>query len=447
MEEGNALSFGPMAEYGKAMSERGAAMMRGAQADWEARKAAPQKGAETAAEEANRPHTVFDAQGNSRTIAGQDWVNYQNTGLVGGVQMFPAAPPGVVKGAETAAEQAAMPHTVIGDDGSSQTLTGQAWVNYTKTGLVDGKRMYPEIPPAAAAAKAGAVKGAEEGAVPRMIYDNQGVAHWVLGGPSGAGLGAGAAEKPPAAAVAQKGAEAGAEVTGKAAAEGAPGVRESETLTAVQPEAAKALWAEQRTMSDQYDQRQVARQRLHDIQGIMQALQTGTWATEKADIQAKLRAIGIDTPDTSTWNAAMVQRFSKDAQANVFDQVKAVGGRPMVAEISGLKAANANPELQPAANARITAQGLGILDRADKHFEDFTAWHQQHPTAYDTSEFEKAWKKENPLENFVNAEEKAFGYQGQYIPNDPSNRVDGQTYMTPKGLRVWDSAAGGWRKP
>jgi hypothetical protein len=225
-----------------------------------------------------------------------------------------------------------------------------------------------------------------------------------------------------------------------------PGIQDVKAIQAVQPEAAKALWSEQAKMSDQYDDRQVARQRLNDIQDIMQSLQTGAWATDKADIQSKLRSLGVDVPDSATWNAGAVQRFSKNATANVFAQLKDVGGRPMVAEIRGLQESNANPDLTPEANARIVTQGLGILDREDAHYQDYTTWHHQNPAAYDTSEFEKSWKQANPLEKFVNAQMKHFGYQGQYLPMDPSNRVEGQTYMTPKGPRVW-SAQNGWAKP
>src|SRR6185312_5669309 len=98
---------------------------------------------------------------------------------------------------------------------------------------------------------------------------------------------------------------------------------------------------------------------------------------------------------------AAFQAFMKDATANVFDQVKGMGGRPLVAEISGLIKANANPELQPAANAAIIAQGLGALKWQDQYTNDYFDWKHQNPNAYDPSTFDLQWTREHPLQGYV----------------------------------------------
>ena len=205
----------------------------------------------------------------------------------------------------------------------------------------------------------------------------------------------------------------------------------------------KDIAKDETKMVEQYQARQLSRQRLQTIAGILQTYQPGAFAQQKADLVAKLRGVGVPVPDTATANPAAFQEFTKNAIANIFNDVKSVGsGRVLVSEIEGLSKANANPDLQPAAAASIVGQGIGLLDYEDKHAEDYFAWKKLHPNTVDTSEFEIPWAKQNPAGKYVDAATKGIAYSGQQIPA-AAQRTTGQTYMTPKGPMTW--VGNGWR--
>ena len=195
-------------------------------------------------------------------------------------------------------------------------------------------------------------------------------------------------------------------------------------------------------MLQQFQGRQLSRQRLQALSQIMQTYQPGAFSEEKAGIVAALRGVGIPVPDTATANPAAFQEFVKNATANVFNDVKSMGGRVLMSEIMGLTKANANPELQPAAAAAIIGQGLGVLDYEDAHTGAYFDWKRQNPNAYDPSQFELGWAKQHPVNQFVDQATKGLAYQGQTVPSDPSARTAGQTYLTPKGPMVWRGT--GW---
>ena len=195
-------------------------------------------------------------------------------------------------------------------------------------------------------------------------------------------------------------------------------------------------------MIQQMQARQLSKQRLQTIGNIVQSFQPGSFAQQKADLVAGLRSVGIPVPDSATANPAAFQEFTKNATANVFNDVKAQGGRVLVSEIAGLTKANANPELQPAAAAAIIGQGLGVINYEDQHTQDYFDWKKQNPNAYDTSGFELPWMKSHPVGQFVDQANKGIAYNGQDIPA-PQQRSPGQTYMTPKGPAVWKG--NGWQ--
>lgn len=204
----------------------------------------------------------------------------------------------------------------------------------------------------------------------------------------------------------------------------------------------KAIATEEQSMLDQYRQRQIVEQRLQTLTGIMQKYQPGAFAEQKADIVGSLRGIGIPVKDSDTANPAAFEEMMKNTQANVFDQAKALGGRILVTELSGLGKSNANPGMQPEANAAILGQALGLTKYEDKHTEDYFNWKQQNPNATSTAPFELNWAKNNPVGPFVAQATKGIAYKGQDVPAAPQ-RVVGQSYMTPKGPMVWQGT--GWQ--
>ena len=206
----------------------------------------------------------------------------------------------------------------------------------------------------------------------------------------------------------------------------------------------KAIASDESQMVQQYKARQLSRQRLQAITGLIQNYQPGAFAQQKAEFVAAARGLGLPIPDTTTANPAAFEQFTKNTTANIFNDVKDMGGRVLVSEIQGLAKANTNPELQPAANAALIGRALGVINYEDQHMKDYFAWKDKNPNTVDTSKFEIPWADKNPVSKFVNESNKSVAYSGQQIPAS-TNRTAGQTYMTPKGPMVW--AGTGWRPP
>jgi hypothetical protein len=205
----------------------------------------------------------------------------------------------------------------------------------------------------------------------------------------------------------------------------------------------KEIAKDEQSMLEQYRGRQIARERLQTLADLMQTYETGSFAQRKAEFAASLRGAGIPVRDTDTANPAAFQTFLKNATANVFDNAKALGGRILVSEINGLTKANANPEMQPEANRAILGQAIGLLDHQDKHFNDYFSWKRQNPNAYDPTEFETKWTKENPVKGFTTKAEQGIAAKGISVPADPAKRVVNQKYITPKGPATW--MGNGWK--
>lgn len=195
------------------------------------------------------------------------------------------------------------------------------------------------------------------------------------------------------------------------------------------------------TMTQQFQARQLSKQRLQTLGQIMQTYQPGAFSAEKADLVSGLRAAGFNVPDSVTANPAAFQEFIKNATANVFNDVKGMGGRVLVSEIAGLTKANANPELQPAAAAAIIGQGLGVINYEDQHFKDYVGWKQNNPNATTTMPFEMQWSQQHPVQQYVDAATKNIAYKGQAIPSR-DKLVDGQAYMTARGAARWNASRG-----
>jgi len=181
-------------------------------------------------------------------------------------------------------------------------------------------------------------------------------------------------------------------------------------------------------MIQQFQSRQLARQRLEKLSDILQTYQTGAFAERKADMARAFRSAGFDVKDTDTANPAAFQEFTKNAIANVFNDLKSMGGRTLVSEIEGLSKSNANAELEPAAAGAIIGQGLGLLNYEDQHTRDYFGWKQKNPNAYDPSSFELNWSKDHPVSGYVDAAGKDIAPLGAPLPSK-DKLVDGQSYM------------------
>lgn len=198
-----------------------------------------------------------------------------------------------------------------------------------------------------------------------------------------------------------------------------------------------------KTLGDQYISRQTSLQRLQTIGQIMRTYRPGAFAEEKADIARSLESVGVPVSDKALQSASNFQEFLKDATAQVFDQVKSMGGRILVSEISGLTKANVNPELEPNAAQHILAQTIGTSNWLNKYTDDYYKWRSANPYASEFTsggpkgtskqDFDQQWVKANPIQDYVTSARHELPYQGQPIPPDPKQREVGQLYEAPSG--------------
>lgn len=193
---------------------------------------------------------------------------------------------------------------------------------------------------------------------------------------------------------------------------------------------------DENAMVDQFKQRQIAKERMDALIDSLRVLETGKFAERKAEAVAALRSMGFEVPSTATANPEEFQKFIKNSTANIFDQVKAMGGKILVSEITGLTKANANPELQPGANAALIGQAKGLLDYEDQHFKDYREWRKGNPDAYSPAElgdFETEWVQKNPLGRYAKEAEMQVGARGApLLPVE--KRTKGYTYTNDQGV-------------
>jgi hypothetical protein len=195
---------------------------------------------------------------------------------------------------------------------------------------------------------------------------------------------------------------------------------------------------------EQFEGRSVSRARLVRMLDILQTLQTGAFAEQKAKIFAALDGLGIPVDRARLQTAAQVEQFVKNGVANTFEQVKAMGGRPLVAEIEGLARANANPNLQPEANRQIIARSLGQIQYLDDYWNAYGDWRRENPYTIDTGSFEKAWRKDHDVHQYEERAVKESTAKGSENPPQKApaippldQRETGKTYNTPKGPLIW----------
>jgi hypothetical protein len=208
-----------------------------------------------------------------------------------------------------------------------------------------------------------------------------------------------------------------------------------------QPEFYKELQTDiakdERKMLEQYQGRQVIRERLDTMADILANYQPGKWAEQKASLISGLRSIGFPVSEENIRSAADFETFTKNATINLFDQVKNLGGRILVTEIEGMKQANPSASLQPETNKRVIGQMRGLLDYEDKHFNDYSDWKKGNRNAYDTSDFERGWIKDNKPKKFIEESTKSIGAKGVAVPPKDQLKV-GDTYIINNVKRRWN---------
>lgn len=198
-------------------------------------------------------------------------------------------------------------------------------------------------------------------------------------------------------------------------------------------------------MASQFESRQTSADRLDKIAKILEVYHTGKWADHKADIIAMARSAGLNMKDTDTASPANFEKFIKNSTGAVFEAVKNMGGRPLVAEIEGLQRAYMNPNMQPESNRDIVGQAIGLLKYEDAKYEAFRKWKKDNPYAVDDGDFLIDFAKKNPVDKFIKEAKKNIAPLGIPLPKDPAELDDGQVYSvrhpkTNKILRVrWNA--------
>lgn len=184
-------------------------------------------------------------------------------------------------------------------------------------------------------------------------------------------------------------------------------------------------------------------QRLQHLASVLEDYQPGAFAQTKGDFVAALRSAGFSVPNTATANPAAFQQFIKESTAEVFEQLRTLPGQPRVAEIQGLQKALMDPHLQPEANKSLIGQMMGLVDYQKRYFEDYRAWRNtpQGRNNPNPEDFDIAWRKANPVQNFISQATGNVAVRGEQIP-PADKRPIGQTYMTPKGKFRWQGS--GW---
>lgn len=177
-----------------------------------------------------------------------------------------------------------------------------------------------------------------------------------------------------------------------------------------------------------------AREQLDVIKGVLENYESGSLAGMKAQAQALAKSLGVNLPNTATMNAADYQEFMKSALRNVFSDVKDMGGRPLVSEISGFEKASANPELQPEANKMILAQMYARLNQLDKYYGDASTAMTGNK-ALDRGAYTADWlkKRENQLAPLVDEATQGLAVRGA-TPTDAKQMKENHTYIIEPGM-------------
>lgn len=169
-------------------------------------------------------------------------------------------------------------------------------------------------------------------------------------------------------------------------------------------------WAKQEDeWADAMPSNTIAEQRALAIADALKATQSGHWAEEKADIAAKLKAIGLGGLASSQvfGDPAAVQTALKDNFAATLEQIRAFTSRPAAVEVTLASKNFANPNLQPEANLKIIAQTVGTM-RWDRAM--MSDWAEAKKLGWqDPQDYQRAWIAKNPIQPYIEKVTKEIG--------------------------------------
>jgi hypothetical protein len=150
-----------------------------------------------------------------------------------------------------------------------------------------------------------------------------------------------------------------------------------------------------------------AEMRLGTIANAFKSFQSGSYATEKAQIAGALKGVGINLPESVFADPAKVQLALHENYIETIQQLKAANNRWTQMEFKALSANREHPNLQPEANLQMLGEDIGTLRHARDVATDFNQ--AQKNGWRDPQSFEAAWSRINPLSEYAKRAKEEIG--------------------------------------
>lgn len=147
-------------------------------------------------------------------------------------------------------------------------------------------------------------------------------------------------------------------------------------------------------------------QRTQELTGILKTLNTGKILEAGKDFYSWARAAGFEGLIPKGYDPSDAEMVNKLATSLVFQQVKEVGGRPMVTEITGLQQSNPSIALTPRANLDI----VGNIEAGSKYIQDrFSQASNVYSKYHQLGNFDQKYLDQSPLGSIFDATKRAIG--------------------------------------
>lgn len=145
-------------------------------------------------------------------------------------------------------------------------------------------------------------------------------------------------------------------------------------------------------------------------------VQTGGWVSERADLANNLRGLGLDRAADAIMAAKDTSAAKEAINFGVMDtlgQLKTInqgtGGRILNSEFQALFERGINPNTPPQALHDIIAQMMGGAYQTSNMIDDYYATGRPQAGWRLANQFQSAYYKANPMQNFVDYATKAMG--------------------------------------
>jgi hypothetical protein len=150
-----------------------------------------------------------------------------------------------------------------------------------------------------------------------------------------------------------------------------------------------------------------AEQRLNSIAGAFKQIQTGSWATHKADFIAGLNSAGIPISQDKMNDVNAVQMALHENYIKTIQQLKASNSRWTQMEFRAISENSEHPNLQPGANLQMLGEDLAQLRQSRDMVTDWNG--AQRNGWRDPQSFESEWLKQNPFQGYVDSAKQQIG--------------------------------------